>query len=251
MGEDLDAGFDVLGGGVFVRVMGEAVAAADEEHGDGHGGGEGDAIVTGTADEGFAKAGDGFEGIEEAGGEGGIAGGSRGFLDEVPIEGQVSLIGDGEEAFLEFGGEGVTFVVFGVTEVDGEVGALGDGIGGAGVDGDFADGDDSGGVGAGEGFGAEDAFGRASEGITPEGHGSGAGVVGVAGEVDGEAGLAGDGGDGGSGLVELFEDATLLDVEFDVAERALRRVVDGGGVLVPAFGSEGGGEGDAVDVGGG
>jgi hypothetical protein len=78
-----------------------------------------------------------------------------------------------------------------------------------------------------------------------------AGVVGVAGEGDGEAGLAGDGGDGGGGLVELFEDATLFDVEFDVAASALRRVVDGSGVLVPAFSGEGGGEGDAVDVHGG
>ena len=38
MGEDLDTGVDVFGGGVFVGMMGEAVAAADEEHGDGHGG---------------------------------------------------------------------------------------------------------------------------------------------------------------------------------------------------------------------
>jgi hypothetical protein len=96
-------------------------------------------------------------------------------------------------------------------------------------------------VGAGEGFGAEDAFGRAGEGIAPEGHGRGAGVVGVTGEGDGEAGLAGDGGDGGGGLVELFEDTALLDVEFDVAAGAVGRIVYGRGVVVPAFGGEGGG----------
>lgn len=82
----MDAGVDVFGRGVFVGVMGEAVAATDEEHGDGHGGSEGDAVVAGAADEGSVMAGDGLEGVEEMAGEGGVAGSGGGFLDEVPIE---------------------------------------------------------------------------------------------------------------------------------------------------------------------
>ena len=83
----MDTGVDVFGGGVFVGMMGEAVAAADEEHGDGHGGSEGNAIVSGAADEGSVVAGDSLEGVEEMAGEGGVAGGGGGFLDEVPVEG--------------------------------------------------------------------------------------------------------------------------------------------------------------------
>ena len=81
----MDAGVDVFGGGVFVGVMGEAVAAPDEEHGDGHRGSECDAVVAGAADEGSVVAGDGLEGVEEMAGEGGVAVGGGGFLNEVPV----------------------------------------------------------------------------------------------------------------------------------------------------------------------
>jgi hypothetical protein len=59
MGEDLDAGGDVVGGGEFVRVMAEPVATTDEEHGDGADFRNDDAVVAGTAGEGEVGAGDG------------------------------------------------------------------------------------------------------------------------------------------------------------------------------------------------
>ena len=57
MGQDVDAGGDVFGGGVFVGVMREAVAAPDENHADGHDGGQNDAVVTGSAGDDSVVAG--------------------------------------------------------------------------------------------------------------------------------------------------------------------------------------------------
>ena len=68
MGEDLDADADVGRSGEFIRVAAKSVAAADEQHGDRADGGNDDAIVTGTAGEGEARAGDGSERFLQAGG---------------------------------------------------------------------------------------------------------------------------------------------------------------------------------------
>lgn len=63
--EHLDAGGDVFGRGVFVRVMGKPAAATHEDHAHGANGGERDRIVTGTAGKAETGAGDGLRGIQQ------------------------------------------------------------------------------------------------------------------------------------------------------------------------------------------
>ena len=116
------------------------------------------------------------------------------------------------------------------------------------MDGNLADGNDGRVLAAGERFRADDAFGGSREGIATQRHGRGAGMVRMTGQGDGKPGLASDGRDGGGGLVEFLQHPALLDVEFDVAACAARRVVDGGGVFVPAFGREGVGNGFSISV---
>jgi hypothetical protein len=59
MSEDRDAGADIFRRGMLLRMVAEAVAAADEEHGDGADFRYRHAVVTGTAGEAAAGAGDG------------------------------------------------------------------------------------------------------------------------------------------------------------------------------------------------
>ena len=82
--EDVDAGGNVFGGGELVGVMGEAVATADEDHGDGHDGGEGDAVVSRSAGDDAVLASDGGERIAKLVGELGIAVGGIVALHDSP-----------------------------------------------------------------------------------------------------------------------------------------------------------------------
>ena len=74
-----------------------------------------------------------------------------------------------------------------------------------------------------------DPFGGGGESVVAEGHRSGAGVVGVAGEGELGAGLARDAVDDAEREVFAFEDGALFDVEFEVGEGVLGK--DGVGQL--------------------
>ena len=248
MGEDVDAGGDVFGGGVFVGMMGEAVAAADEDHADGHDGSEDDAVVTGTAGDDSVFAGDGCERTEKLVGELGVAVGGVVALDDAPAEFELAFPGDAGEGGFDVGFRLVADGVVGVADVDGEGDFLGDAVRDVGRDGGLADGGDEGRGVAGDFFDSEDGFGGSGEGVASEVHGSCSGVVGVSGDGGGETGLPHDAGDDAGGFVGFFEDAALFDVEFDVAEGGAGRVAEDLGLVVPAEGGEDKGEGLAFRV---
>ena len=144
MGQDVDAGGDVFGGGVFVGMMGEAVAAADEDHADGHDGGENDAVVTGAAGDDSVFSGDGCERFEELPGELGVAVGGVVALDDAPGEFELAFPGDAGEGVLNVGFGLVADGVVGVTDVNGEGDFLRDAVRDVGRDAGLADGGDEG-----------------------------------------------------------------------------------------------------------
>ena len=88
-----------------------AIATANEKHDDGHDRRERHAIVTSTTYNGLAIASDSLQGVEQSLGQSSTAGRGRAFLDESPIEAQLSLIADAEEALLPLGGQRVAFVI--------------------------------------------------------------------------------------------------------------------------------------------
>lgn len=248
MGEDVDASGDVFGGGVFVGMMREAVAATDENHADGHDGGEDDTVVTSSTGEEAIVSGDGCEGVEELIGEFGFAGSGVVALDDLPGVLEISVFGDAGEFGFDVGFGLMPDVVVGVPNVDGEGDLLGNAVRDVGLNLNLADGGDEGVGLAGDVLDGEDGFGAPSEGIAAQVHGGGASVVGMSGEGDAQAGLTHDAGDNAGGLVGFFEDAALLDVKFDVAEGFAWGVVKDFGLVVPAEGGEDEGEGLAFGI---
>ncbi len=89
-GEDAGAKGDGFGGGVFIGAVRDAVAAGNEDHGDGRDGGDEAGVVVGAGDHFFVRDGfrgaDGFEGGEDVG----VADGGDVGVD--------LLLGDGDAA---------------------------------------------------------------------------------------------------------------------------------------------------------
>ena len=142
--------------------------------------------------------------------------------------------------------------VLGVADVERGADGAGDDVDGAGIGGDAADGGDELGVVGGVALDFDDPLGGGGEGVLAQGHGGGAGVVGVAFEGELEARLADDGFDYGERGVGLFEDGPLLDVDFDGGEGVGRERAGGGDVGgVEAEVADGFGYGDAIGVGAG
>ena len=248
MGEDVDTGGDVFGRGIFIGVMGKAVAAADENHGDGHHGGEDDAIVTGSTWDDSFVASDGGERTEELVSEAGFAVGGVVALDNVPSECEAARVGDDGEGILDFELGFVPNVVIGVADVDSEGHFLWDAVRDVGLDFGLPHGGDEGGGGLRYFLDGEDGFGGSSEGVASHRHGGGAGVVSVAGEGDEQASLPHDAGDNAGGLIGLLEYAALFDMKLDVAEGEAGVVLDDFCLVVPTGGSEDEGERLTVSV---
>ena len=139
-GEDAGAEGDGFGGGVFVGAVGDAVAAGDEDHGDGGDGGDEASVVVGTGDHFFVGNGlgvaDGFEGGEDVG----VGGGGGVGVDVLLGDGDVAAGLDVGDVGVEAGHGGVAAGYVGVADVEHEGDAGGDGVDGAGVNGDGADG---------------------------------------------------------------------------------------------------------------
>src|ERR1700761_5947279 len=103
---------------------------------------------------------------------------------------QATAVGDQfcEADELVDGGSAVWIVD--VPQVEAQVDETGDDVGGTGLEGEFADGGDESLGLSGDGFHLVHPLDGAGEGVLPEMHGGGAGVIGVAAKTEAEARLA-------------------------------------------------------------
>ena len=222
-GEGQDAGAEGygFGGRVLVGAVRDAGAAGNEEHRNGSDAGDETGVVVGAGDhflvgDGIRLA-DGFEGGDDMG----IADGRGVGVDLLLGDGDMAAGFDGSNIGVEGGHDGVAAGDVGVAYVEHEGDAGGDGVDGAGVDGDRTDGGDricgAGGRVGGEGvaFDGEGEFGGGAEGVAAVGHEEGPGVAAEAGDLVAVAGRGGDVGDDSEGNPFAFEKWALLDVELN------------------------------------
>ena len=188
-----EGGLDVFGADVFVGMVREAAGGAEKEHGGGDGGGENHGVVAGAGEDGFGVVAGSGCGLVKVVGEVAVHGDGvlLGLDDGVDLDTAESTggLGLGEQV----GDGGVARLVFGMADVERCVDGAGDDVDGSRQRGDAADGGDELGVVGGVVLDVDDPLGGSGEGVAAQGHGGGAGVVGLALEGEFKPRLADDG----------------------------------------------------------
>ena len=205
--------------GMLSRVVADAALAPHEQHGQRQAAAEGHGIVPGAAGQMAHPQADAFDPVGEQLHQAGVAGRCRRIVREGHLGGDVPLRGDARDRRLDVGHGRCALCIERCAHVEGELDLAGNGVAGRVGQAQPPDRCDQICLTLRARLDGEHHLGRRRQRIAAPMHGHGAGVAGLARDLDHASCGAADGGDDADGQVVGFEHRSLLDVHLDVAER--------------------------------